>query len=1823
MSFVLVFAMLMTSLSCLGGVFSIAASATAPTITNLDGITREPGQHRGLLNGQPRTAPLTKSQLAAMYPDGYSYLSGWAYEIDTSGGYTPNYDFQNHMVETDGYVQPGDYIVLLIKFTTGLTDLTIKPLNSSNTNLETYGCIMNPLQADVANSSIGLTFAPKTPAVTANNSTNITKSGWTADELDTIGVNVYVGGRTGSTIFYQNEDDLWSLAIMYRVRTEHPDADHTPLQNGEIGSIFLPATQDPNKGMFKVPVAGMTKAQAAKKTGTLAVSSNGTKAINSHEVPNFDYQDFGVTLCIGDPPTQGDTYTVTFYDADQTTVIDTIDDLAAGATVALADAPAVTPPAGQTFAGWVDAQGNAVSFPLTISGDTAVYASYTAASYTLTINYNFAGGGTAAPTHTSTYAYNETYSVASPSVAGYTPDVATVSGTITADVTTTVTYTANTYTATFYDDDGTTVLGTTTAQYGANIQALSPAPTKEGATFLGWSLTPGGSTINNLGTMPIDGKNFYAKWQTAMVFVDFYEMDGTTYIDGFEVPVGTDISTVAPTPTAPVAGQQFIGWFVLDEYFQLTDEQITIIPNAEYIQVGAKFADASFTVTFNDENGNFIDTQTGSAGTAISAPQVSVPTGYTLSWVDENNNPMPATIEGDATYHVVFTPIEYTLTVTYETSDGSVAPADETYSVPYGTNYSYPATVPAGYTANVTNITGTMPAQAVTVVVTLNPVSYPLTIHYYYVNTTNSVFPDDTVNVLYNASYTVTPPTQYGYSTSIAPAASVQVVMDQVGGKEYTVFYGPDDCLINIDYVYATGGQAAPSVQIGDIFGASYSVTSPSILGYTADIPVVSGNYTVDTQVDPVPTITVTYTANDHTITWNLDGGNIGGDAGPIVQQVKFGDAVQAPGTPVKDGFTFNGWTPALAQTVPDTELSYTALWEASGDTPYTVTVYTMGTDGAYDAGVTSNKTGVTGAPVDAASAALEAGFYYDEAHAGYNATGTIAADGSTALTVYVGRNQYALTFSIDGQNSTSQVYYGAAISAPAAAKEGYDFTGWDPEVPATMPAADSTYTAQFSVNTYPVVWTIDGETTVDDVQFGTVPTAPAAAKEGYNFEGWFVTGDASETLVTSFPAVGTAGAAYTAKFTINQYTLTFIVNGETYATITQDYGTAVTAPDDPTMEGNEFSCWKVDGVATEVPATMPAQDMTFVASFGLASFTFTYVIDGVSTSVEYEYGERVNTIANPSKTGYTFTGWDPEWPATMPANDYTVTAQFEINTYKVIASIDGSTVEYEFEYGADVVISDPQKTGYTFSYWTPSLPATMPANNVNTTAVFSINKYQVTWTVDGNDTTDMVSYGSVPVAPAAAKEGYNFLGWFVTGDASETIVDPIPAMDENGAAYTAKFAINTYTATFALNGGNINEDTADVVYDVVYGESIPVPADPTRSGYVFAGWSPEVDDTIGAGNVVYTAQWTQDTSYCTVKGVVRLGSEPYYECGVRNWAITVEGTPTRIQIYYDDNYSIGWDYSRYNATIPEDGDLTGLVSIVAGDNGTEVWTIRATIPEGGYKARAKVSYDENSWEQLENGFDFTVEYATQATTSAIISLAVDKNEIKRGDSATFTIITTSDINMIRLADVVDNGTDVSSTIGFTKASVGNGWVDNGDGTATWTVSFPISYVLDMDNPKLSELNTYTAYFYDEASSTFVDSGVDSVSVNVTRYDTSGEVHTVDGEEVEPYSILEVTAALGKKLSYTTITITTTSDVSKIRLTVGTKQAVYTRTSNNVTFTDNGDGTATWEIGYRFTAEGQYTVTVESRGNSWVDCSSATVTTTIYKNNAELAEAQA
>ena len=134
----------------------------------------------------------------------------------------------------------------------------------------------------------------------------------------------------------------------------------------------------------------------------------------------------------------------------------------------------------------------------------------------------------------------------------------------------------------------------------------------------------------------------------------------------------------------------------------------------------------------------------------------------------------------------------------------------------------------------------------------------------------------------------------------------------------------------------------------------------------------------------------------------------------------------------------------------------------------------------------------------------------------------------------------------------------------------------------------------------------------------------------------------------------GTGGGA-------TSYTLTFDTNGgSAIAPITQDYGTAITAPADPTKTGYTFAGW-----TPAIPATMPAENMTIKAKWTVNQYTLTFDTNGGSTiaPITQDYGTAITTPADPTKTGYTFAGWTPEIPATMPAENLTVTAQWRYNS--------------------------------------------------------------------------------------------------------------------------------------------------------------------------------------------------------------------------------------------------------------------------------------------------------------------------------------------------------------------------------------------------------------------------------------------------------------------------------------------------------------------------------------------------------------------------------
>jgi uncharacterized repeat protein (TIGR02543 family) len=118
-------------------------------------------------------------------------------------------------------------------------------------------------------------------------------------------------------------------------------------------------------------------------------------------------------------------------------------------------------------------------------------------------------------------------------------------------------------------------------------------------------------------------------------------------------------------------------------------------------------------------------------------------------------------------------------------------------------------------------------------------------------------------------------------------------------------------------------------------------------------------------------------------------------------------------------------------------------------------------------------------------------------------------------------------------------------------------------------------------------------------------------------------------------------------------FTLTYIVDGEEYNTLEVEEGASIPKLAEPTKEGYTFSGW------SEIPETMPAEDITVTGSFIINKYTLTYIVDGeIYKTYEVEYGANITPEADPEKEGYTFDGWN-EIPATMPANDVTITGSF------------------------------------------------------------------------------------------------------------------------------------------------------------------------------------------------------------------------------------------------------------------------------------------------------------------------------------------------------------------------------------------------------------------------------------------------------------------------------------------------------------------------------------------------------------------------------------
>ena len=510
--------------------------------------------------------------------------------------------------------------------------------------------------------------------------------------------------------------------------------------------------------------------------------------------------------------------------------------------------------------------------------------------------------------------------------------------------------------------------------------------------------------------------------------------------------------------------------------------------------------------------------------------------------------------------------------------------------------------------------------------------------------------------------------------------------------------------------------------------------------------------------------------------------------------------------------------------------------------------------------------------------------------------------------------NEYTITY-MDGNTvlAVDTFTYRATVTPIAdPTKEGYTFTGWNPELPTTMPDSNLTVDAQWQINSYNITLNPGtGGTIVISIndspgiplsttaEYNSVIDIIAVPHVGYSVGGFVVTNaDGSVIPTTDDSFIMPANdVTITGTFIPNEYTITYMDGNTVLAVDTFTYRATVTPIADPTKEGYTFTGWN-----PELPTTMPDSNLTVDAQWQINSYNITLnpgiggtiVISindspGIPLSTTAEYNSVIDIVAVPhvgySVGGFVVTNADGTViPTTddsfiMPANDVTITGTFIPNEY-TITYMDGNTVldVDTFTYGATITpIDNPTKEGYTFTGWNPELPTTMPDSSLTVDAQWQINSYNITLN-PGTGGTIVISINDSPGIPLSTTADYNSVidivavphvgysvGGFVVTNADGTVI-PTPddsfIMPANDVTITGNFILNEYTITYMDGNTVLDVDT------FTYGATITPTDNPTKEGYTFTGWNPALPTTMPDSSLTVDAQWQINSYDITINQV-------------------------------------------------------------------------------------------------------------------------------------------------------------------------------------------------------------------------------------------------------------------------------------------------------------------------------------------------------------------
>ena len=622
------------------------------------------------------------------------------------------------------------------------------------------------------------------------------------------------------------------------------------------------------------------------------------------------------------------------------------------------------------------------------------------------------------------------------------------------------------------------------------------------------------------------------------------------------------------------------------------------------------------------------------------------------------------------------------------------------------------------------------------------------------------------------------------------------------------------------------------------------------------------------------------------------------------------GAQIVAPEAPTKAGYTFTGWNPEVGVMGVE-DVRFDAKFSA-GTVGYKVETYVMGLDGNYGDAAIEDKSATTGETVSVTPETREGFTVADNSVL----SGTVLADGSLVLKVYYSRNQYKL--SVDGVET--DVYYGAALNvAEPAAREGWTFTGWNVEIPATMPAEDLTLVSQWSEN--------DADYTAYNAA-----VAAAQAKQGEeNYDKKYT--EATRKALADALAEDVSGKKYSEQGVVDAatkaindavaglelmtYTATFYVDGAVHATVQAKVGEQIAKPENPTKTGYVFTGWDPE------VGVMGLEDVSFNAKFsaGEVSYTVeTYVmgLDGEYGAAETKNvpattGEEV-TLTPDAREGFTVADNSVLSGIVAADSSLTLKVYYSRNQYKL--TVDG--VESDVYFGAALEIADPApREGYTFTGWSPAVPATMPAEDLTLVPQWSENG------------ADYSAYNAAVEAAHAKQAESDYAARYT--EASRNALAEALAVDVSGKLYSeqgvvdaATTAINNAVAALELMTYNAIFNIDGVEYAKVptkVGEQIVAPADPTKEGYTFAGWRPSVG-VMGTADATFEAVFTAagNTAY-TVNTYV-MGTDGVYGEPTSDTLTGTTGSTATFVPETREGFTVDNEKSVLSGEIAADGSL-------------------------------------------------------------------------------------------------------------------------------------------------------------------------------------------------------------------------------------------------------------------------------------------------------------